>query len=71
MTKGAYRAAVQSCRGRIRKAKANLALNLARDASGNKKDFYKYINSERKPKYCQHDCNITVSNCTNCNCIPT
>lgn len=30
VTKGGYRVAVQSCRGRVRKAKAYLDLNLAR-----------------------------------------
>ncbi|PKU33022.1 rna-directed dna polymerase from mobile element jockey-like [Limosa lapponica baueri] len=34
----------------VRKAKANLELNLARGVKGNKKGFYKYINSKRKTR---------------------
>jgi len=34
----------------VREAKANLELNLVRDVKGNKKGFYKYINSKRKTR---------------------
>lgn len=44
------RAAVWSCRDRVRKAKANLDLNLVRDVKGNRKAFYKCINSTRKTR---------------------
>ncbi|KAK4820966.1 hypothetical protein QYF61_009211 [Mycteria americana] len=41
-----------ACLGRdgVRKAKAQLELNLARDAKNNKKGFYRYINQKRKVK---------------------
>ena len=35
---------------RVRKAKADLELNLAKDVKGNRKGFYKYINSKRKTR---------------------
>jgi len=38
------------CREKIRKAKAQLELNLAAGVKGNKKLFYKYINSKRRTK---------------------
>lgn len=38
--------AVQSCKDEVRKAKASLELNLARDVNSNKKGFYKYMNSK-------------------------
>ncbi|KAK4827148.1 hypothetical protein QYF61_015102 [Mycteria americana] len=37
-------------RDRVRKAKADLELSLARDVKDNKKGFYKFINSKRKTK---------------------
>ncbi|GAB0208703.1 mitochondrial enolase superfamily member 1 [Grus japonensis] len=42
-----YRDAVRECRDATRKAKAHLALNLARDVKDNKKGFFKYISSKR------------------------
>ncbi|PKU48851.1 dynein heavy chain axonemal-like [Limosa lapponica baueri] len=47
VTQQEYRAIVQSCRGRIRKAKAKVELNLSRSMKGNKKGFYKYISSKK------------------------
>ena len=38
------------CREKIRKAKAQLELNLAAGVKGNKKLFYKHINSKRWTK---------------------
>ena len=37
-------------RGKIRKAKAQLELNLATSVRDNKKCFYKYVNSKKNPK---------------------
>lgn len=48
MTQEEYRATVRACRDSIRKAKADLEFNLVRDVRGNKKGFYRYINSKRK-----------------------
>ncbi|KAK4825160.1 hypothetical protein QYF61_024549 [Mycteria americana] len=45
-----YRDAARLCRDGVRKAKAQLKLNLARDAKNNKKGFYRYINQKRKVK---------------------
>ncbi|KAK4806963.1 LOW QUALITY PROTEIN: hypothetical protein QYF61_027330 [Mycteria americana] len=45
-----YRDAARLCRDGVRKAKAQLELNLARDAKNNKKGFYRYINQKRKVK---------------------
>ena len=45
-----YREAAQMCRDEIRKAKAQLELNLARDAKNNKKGFYTYVGQKRKIK---------------------
>ena len=45
-----YRDAAHLCRDGVRKAKAQLELNLARDAKNNKKGFYRYINQKRKLK---------------------
>ncbi|KAK4824620.1 hypothetical protein QYF61_016926 [Mycteria americana] len=45
-----YRDAARLCRDGVRKAKAQLELNLARDAKNNKKGFYRYINYKRKVK---------------------
>jgi len=38
------------CRNGVRKAKAQLELNLARDAKNNKKGFYRYFSQKRKIK---------------------
>jgi len=38
------------CRDGVRKAKAQLELNLARDAKNNKKGFYRYVSQKRKIK---------------------
>ena len=38
------------CRDRIRKAKAQMELNLARDVKDNKKGFYWYIGRRRQVK---------------------
>ena len=45
-----YRDAAWLCRDGVRKAKAQLELNLARDAENNEEDFYRYISQERKVK---------------------
>ncbi|KAK4831209.1 hypothetical protein QYF61_016046 [Mycteria americana] len=45
-----YRDAARLCRGRVRKAKAQLELNLARDAKNSKKGFYRYVSQKRKVK---------------------
>lgn len=50
MTQEKYTFAVQSCKDEMRKAKANLELNLGRDAKGSKKGFYKYMNSKGKTR---------------------
>ena len=42
-----YRAVVRVCRDRIRKAKAQMELNLARDVKDNKKGFYRYTGRRR------------------------
>lgn len=42
--------AVQSCKDEVRKAKAILEFNLARDVNSNKKGFYKYMNSKGKTR---------------------
>ena len=47
MTQQECRATVQSCRGRIRKAKAKVELNLSRNVKGNKQGFYKYVNIKK------------------------
>ena len=47
-----YRAIVRVCRDRIRKAKALVELNLARDVKDNKKGFYRYIGRRRQAKEC-------------------
>ena len=36
------------CRGGVRRAKAQLELDLVRDAKNNEKSFYRYINQKRK-----------------------
>ena len=45
-----YRAVVHVCRDRIRKANAQVELNLARDVKDNKKGFYRYIGRRRQAK---------------------
>ena len=42
-----YRDAARLCRDVVRKAKAQLELDLARGAKKNKKDFYRYISQKR------------------------
>ncbi|GAB0208240.1 mitochondrial enolase superfamily member 1 [Grus japonensis] len=49
-TQEEYRDLVRSCRGKIRKAKAQLELNLATVVRDNKKCFYKYINNKKRAK---------------------
>ena len=44
------RAVVCVCRDRIRKAKAQMELNLARDVKDNRKGFYRYIGRRRQAK---------------------
>ena len=44
-----YRDAVWTCRRRIRKTKAQVELNLARDVKNNK-TFYRYIGQKRQAK---------------------
>jgi len=41
---------VKLCREKIRKAKAQIELNLSTKAKDNNKYFYKYINSKRKDR---------------------
>ena len=38
------------CRDRIRKAKAQMELNLARDVKDNKKGFYRYVGRRDGPR---------------------
>ena len=38
------------CRYRVRKAKAQLELSLARDAENNKRGFCRYVSQKRKVK---------------------
>jgi len=45
-----YRDAAQFCKDGVRKAKAQLELNLARDTKNNKKGFYRYVSQKRKVK---------------------
>ena len=45
-----YRAVVHVYRDRIRKAEAQMELNLARDVKENKKGFYWYIGRKRQTK---------------------
>ena len=45
-----YRDAVQTCRHGIRKAKAEIDLNLLRDVKNNMKAFYRYIGQKRQAK---------------------
>lgn len=50
VTWGKYRDMVLICRGRVRKAKAKLKQDLARDTKNHKKGFYKYIGQKRNCK---------------------
>ncbi|KAM9593774.1 uncharacterized protein ACIBXB_004867 [Morphnus guianensis] len=43
-----YRETAQVARDKVRKAKALIELNLARDVKGNKKSFYRYTGDKRK-----------------------
>ena len=43
-----YREIVRAARDQVRKAKALIALNLARDVKSKKKSFYKYVSGKRK-----------------------
>ena len=45
-----YRAVVHVCRDRIRKAKAQMELNLVREVKNNKQSFYRYIGRRRQAK---------------------
>ena len=45
-----YRDVVCVCRDRIRTAKAQMELNLARDVKDNNKGFYRYIGRRRQAK---------------------
>ena len=46
-----YRNVVRACRDAMRKAKALLELNLAKEVYDNKKEFFlKYVNSKRKTR---------------------
>jgi len=45
-----YRDTVQFCRNEVRRAKAQLELNLASDAKNNKKGFWRYCSQSRKVK---------------------
>ena len=49
-TQKEYKEVVKMCREKIRKAKAQLELNLAAGVKGNKKLFYKCINSKRRTR---------------------
>ena len=53
-TRKEYKEVVKMCREKIRKAKAQLELNLAAGGKGNKKLFYKYINSKRRTRENSH-----------------
>ncbi|KFQ53309.1 hypothetical protein N333_01103, partial [Nestor notabilis] len=46
-TWGDYRNVVREARDQVRKAKAQLELNLARDVKNNRKGFYRYIANKR------------------------
>ncbi|EMP37015.1 Phosphoribosyltransferase domain-containing protein 1 [Chelonia mydas] len=48
MTREEYKNIAQACRGVIRKAKAQLELQLARDRKDNKKGFYRYVSNKKK-----------------------
>ncbi|EMP26075.1 hypothetical protein UY3_16845 [Chelonia mydas] len=50
ITKDEYKQITQVCRDKIRKAKAQNEIKLARDIKGNKKTFYKYIRRKIKDR---------------------
>ena len=52
------------CRQKIRKAKAQLELNLAAGVKGNNKLFYKYINSKRRTRENFHSLQDEAANVT-------
>ncbi|GAB0209530.1 mitochondrial enolase superfamily member 1 [Grus japonensis] len=45
-----YRETVRAARDQVRKAKALIELNLARDAKDNKKSFYRYVSDKRRTR---------------------
>ncbi|KFV02613.1 hypothetical protein N340_00830, partial [Tauraco erythrolophus] len=45
-----YRAIVRATRDQVRKAKALIELNLARDIKGNKKSFYRYVSDKKRSR---------------------
>ncbi|GAB0182313.1 mitochondrial enolase superfamily member 1 [Grus japonensis] len=45
-----YRETVQAARDQVRKAKALIEFNLARDVKGKKKSFYRYVSDKRKTR---------------------
>ncbi|KFV13114.1 hypothetical protein N340_13029, partial [Tauraco erythrolophus] len=45
-----YRAIVQATRDQVRKAKALIELNLARDIKGNNKNFYRYVIDKKRSR---------------------
>ncbi|KFV01564.1 hypothetical protein N340_02894, partial [Tauraco erythrolophus] len=45
-----YKEMVQATRDQVRKAKALIELNLARDIKGNKKNFYRYVSDKNRPR---------------------
>ncbi|KFU99993.1 hypothetical protein N340_08025, partial [Tauraco erythrolophus] len=45
-----YRAIVRATRDQVRKAKALIELNLARDIKGNKKNFYRYVSDKKRSR---------------------
>ena len=66
-TQKEYKEVVKMCREKIRKAKAQLELKLAAGVKGNKKLFYKYINSKRRTRENLHSLldeagNVTTEN---------
>ncbi|KFV03752.1 hypothetical protein N340_10407, partial [Tauraco erythrolophus] len=45
-----YRAIVRATREQVRKAKALIELNLARDIKGNKKNLYRYVSDKKRSR---------------------
>ncbi|GAB0206451.1 mitochondrial enolase superfamily member 1 [Grus japonensis] len=45
-----YKETVRAARDQVRKTKALIELNLARDVKGNKKSFYRHISDKRKTR---------------------
>ena len=45
-----YREIIRAARDQVKKAKALIELNLARDVKGNKKSFYRYVGDKRKTR---------------------